>query len=215
MASKFLEHFVQIADAMNRLGGSGLWHDEDGFYYDQPPVPPGYSLAPPSGARPELHARRERVPLALRNSVPIQVDFDPGESSTPLFGGNSNWRGPIWFPVNYLLIEALERYHHFYGDTFQIQCPTGSSRIMNLQQVANELGARLASIFLPDATGRRPCHGDDARFVSDPHWRDLVLFHEYFHGETGRGLGANHQTGWTALVIRYIADLARQRGGTV
>ena len=149
------------------------------------------------------------------DGVEHRVDFDPGESSTHLFGGNSNWRGPIWFPVNYLLIEALERYHHFYGDTFQIQCPTGSSRIMNLQQVANELGARLASIFLPDATGRRPCHGDDARFASDPHWRDLVLFHEYFHGETGRGLGANHQTGWTALVIRYIADLARQRGGTV
>ncbi len=149
------------------------------------------------------------------DGVEHRVDFDPGESSTHLFGGNSNWRGPIWFPVNYLLIEALERYHHFYGDTFQIQCPTGSGRIMNLQQVANELGARLASIFLPDATGRRPCHGDDARFASDPHWRDLVLFHEYFHGETGRGLGANHQTGWTALVIRYIADLARQRGGTV
>jgi hypothetical protein len=149
------------------------------------------------------------------DGVEHRVDYDPGESSTHLFGGNSNWRGPIWFPVNYLLIEALERYHHFYGDTFQIQCPTGSGRIMNLQQVANELGARLAGIFLPDATGRRPCHGDDARFASDPHWRDLVLFHEYFHGETGRGLGANHQTGWTALVIRYIADLAGRRGGTV
>jgi hypothetical protein len=115
--------------------------------------------------------------------------------------------------LNYLLIEALERFHHFYGDRLQVECPTGSGRMMNLQRVANEIGARLASIFLPDAAGRRPCRGDDVRFAADPHWRELVLFHEYFHGETGRGLGASHQTGRTALVARDIADVARQRGG--
>ena len=141
-----------------------------------------------------------------------RVDYCPGESRAHLFGGNSNWRGPIWFPTNYLLIEALDRHHHFYGDRLQVECPTGSGRMMNLQGVANEIGARLASIFLPDAAGRRPCHGADVRFAADPHWRELVLFYEYFHGETGRGLGASHQTGWTALVARDIADVARQRG---
>ena len=143
--------------------------------------------------------------------VEHRIDYDPGESTTGLFGGNSNWRGPIWFPINFLILEALERYHHFYGDSFQVECPTGSGRMMNLRQVALELSSRLASIFLPDASGRRPCHGDDLRFASDPYWRDLVLFHEYFHGETGQGLGASHQTGWTALAIGCIADAARVR----
>jgi hypothetical protein len=110
-----------------------------------------------------------------------------------------------------LITEALERYHHFYGDTLQVECPTGSGRVMNLRQVALELNSRMARIFLPDASGRRPCHGDDTRFATDPHWRDLVLFHEYFHGETGRGLGATHQTGWTALAIANIADIVRHR----
>jgi hypothetical protein len=141
-----------------------------------------------------------------------RVDYVPGESNTWLFGGNSNWRGPIWFPVNYLLIEALERYHHYYGDEFKVECPARSGKLMTLKQVARELAQRLASIFLPDQAGRRPCHGDDRRFAEDPHWRDLVLFHEYFHGETGKGLGATHQTGWTALVIRLMKDLARGRG---
>jgi hypothetical protein len=139
------------------------------------------------------------------------VDYAPGESTTGLFGGNSNWRGPIWFPVNYLIIEALERYHHFYGDELTVECPTGSANRMNLEQVAHELERRLAGIFLPDCSGRRPCHGDDARWANDPHWRDLVLFHEYFHGETGRGLGASHQTGWTALAIRHLEDMGRGR----
>jgi hypothetical protein len=129
-----------------------------------------------------------------------RVDYVPGESNTGLFGGNSNWRGPIWFPVNFLLIEALERYHHFYGDALQVEFPTGSGRPMNLQQVADELAARLARIFLPDGGGQRPCHGDERRYATDPHWRDLTLFYEYFHGDTGRGIGASHQTGWTALV---------------
>ncbi len=141
-----------------------------------------------------------------------RVDYTPGESNSGLFGGNSNWRGPIWFPVNYLLIEALERYHHFYGDSLQVECPTGSGQMMNLKQVADELSTRLSRLFLPDESGRRPCHGDDTRYADDPHWRDLVLFHEYFHGDTGRGVGASHQTGWTALVASLIQNLARSRG---
>jgi hypothetical protein len=140
-----------------------------------------------------------------------RVDYDPGESSTGLFGGNSNWRGPVWFPLNYLLLEALERFHHFYGPDLQVECPVGSGRMLNLQEVARELGARLSAIFLADRVGRRPCHGTDSRFANDPHWKDLVLFHEYFHGDTGRGVGASHQTGWTALVVRCIEDQAGTR----
>jgi hypothetical protein len=140
-----------------------------------------------------------------------RVDYVPGESNTGNFGGNSNWRGPVWFPVNYLIIEALERYDHFYGERFKVECPTGSGQFLNLRQVAQVIATRLSNIFLPDATGRRPCHGDDVRWARDPHWHDLVLFHEYFHGETGRGIGASHQTGWTALVIRLMNDLARTR----
>jgi len=135
----------------------------------------------------------------------------PGESNTWLFGGNSNWRGPIWFPTNYLLIEALERYHNFYGDHFKVECPTGAGTWLTLHEVSRELSRRLASLFLPDKNGRRPCLGDDARWTKDPHWRDLILFHEYFHSETGKGLGASHQTGWTSLVLRHAEDLARHR----
>jgi hypothetical protein len=143
-----------------------------------------------------------------------RVDYDPGESTTGLFGGNSNWRGPVWFPLNYLLLEALERFHHFYGPDFQVECPVGSGRMLDLQGVSRELSMRLARIFLADPSGRRPCHGTDERFARDPHWKDLVLFHEYFHGDTGRGVGASHQTGWTALVVRCIEDLARARTPT-
>jgi hypothetical protein len=139
------------------------------------------------------------------------VDYVPGESNTGLFGGNSNWRGPVWFPINYLVVEALERYHHFYGDDLTVECPVGSGRRMNLREVARELARRLGSLFLPGSDGRRPCHGDDSRYAEDPHWKDLVLFHEYFHGDTGRGVGASHQTGWTALVLRAIEDTARMR----
>jgi hypothetical protein len=114
----------------------------------------------------------------------------------------------VWLPVNYLLIEALERYHHYYGDGLQVECPTGSGKKLNLQQVADDLRCRLARLFLRDAQGRRPCHGEDRRYVEDPHWRDLVLFHEYFHGETGQGLGGSHQTGWTALVTRLLEGRA-------
>jgi hypothetical protein len=140
-----------------------------------------------------------------------RVDYDPAESTTGLFGGNSNWRGPIWFPVNYLLIEALERYHHFYGDSFTVECPTGSGNWMPLDAVARDLSMRLTRLFLPDAAGHRPCHAGDPRYAADPNWRSLVLFHEYFHGDDGRGVGASHQTGWTALVTRCIETATRGR----
>ncbi|HEV8131791.1 MAG TPA: glucosidase [Acidobacteriota bacterium] len=152
-------------------------------------------------------------PYVLRtDSEEYRVEYIPGESNTVVFGGNSNWRGPIWFPLNFLLVEALERYHHFYGDTLRVECPTGSGHMMNLGEVAQELCARLSRIFVPDDDGRRPCLGGDTRFRDDPFWRNLVLFHEYFHGDTGRGLGASHQTGWTALVVRFLEDVGRKRG---
>ena len=294
MASKFFEHFVAIADAINTLGGSGLWNEEDGFYYDQLKLDgqttplrvrslvgllpliavevleqkvidklPGFgkrmqwfldhrkdlcrhiaymeTQANDHGHRLLAIPSRERLERVLRymldeneflspygirsvskiheqhpyvfdiNGEEYRVDYTPGETKTGLFGGNSNWRGPIWFPINYLLVEALERYHHFYGDALKVECPTGSGRVMNLQQVADELRARLSRLFLPDANGRRPCHGNDQRYATDPHWKDLVLFYEHFHGDTGRGLGASHQTGWTALAARCIEDGVRAR----
>jgi hypothetical protein len=143
----------------------------------------------------------------------LGVSYMPGESSIGIFGGNSNWRGPIWFPINYLLIEALERYHHFYGDEFLVELPTGSGRQVTLTVAAHEIRRRLASIFLPDVSGRRPCHGDERRYAEDPYFRDLVLFYEYFHGENGRGYGVSHQTGWTSLVLKCIDDIARARSG--
>jgi len=290
IASKFFEHFVAIADAMNRLGGTGLWHEEDGFYYDQllvdgQTVPlrlrslvgviplfavefieegrldrlPGFAkrtrwflenrkdlaahisymardgcdagrrlLAIPSrerlervlayvfdekeflsahGVRSLSRAYGER-PFVLRmGDAEYRVDYEPGESRTWLFGGNSNWRGPVWLPLNYLLIEALERYHHFYGDTFTMEFPTGSGRRLNLAQIAQDLSRRLVGLFLPNGGGRRPALGMEARFVNDPHWQEMLWFHEYFHGDTGQGLGASHQTGWTALVTRLIEQL--------
>ena len=292
MASKFFEHFVQIIDAINHMGGTGLWNEANGFYYDQLQVDgrviplevrSAVGLLPLIAVevleqstmkklpgfyrrfrwfmehRPELarnitagttgndlillaipaRDQLERVlrymldeseflsPHGLRSvskyhekhpcifnagGGEYRVDYEPAESTTGLFGGNSNWRGPIWFPINFLLLEALERYDHFYGDSLRVECPTGSGHMMNLRQVALELSTRLAGIFLPDANGRRPCNGDDPRFATDPHWRDLVLFNEYFHGDTGKGLGASHQTGWTALAIRCVADVARERG---
>jgi hypothetical protein len=133
-----------------------------------------------------------------------RVDYEPGESRSHLFGGNSNWRGPVWFPVNFLLIEALQRYHFFFGDDFKVEFPTGSGVRMNLWQIAAELSRRLLRIFVPDADGVRPCLREMKLFRDDPHFRDLLLFHEYFHGETGAGVGANHQTGWTALIAKLI-----------
>jgi len=126
-----------------------------------------------------------------------------------MFGGNSNWRGPIWMPVNILLIRGLITFYDYYGDALTIECPTGSGQQMTLLQVAGEISRRLASIFLRDANGRRPVYGAAEKFQTDPHWRDYILFYEYFHGDNGRGVGAPHQTGWTALVIRNIKNLAR------
>ncbi|MFT3693166.1 MAG: glucosidase [Kofleriaceae bacterium] len=140
-----------------------------------------------------------------------EVHYAPGESDSGLFGGNSNWRGPIWFPINYLFIEALKRYDHFYGDSFTIECPTGSGKWMTLGKVAEELERRMASLFLRDPSGARPCHGRSTRYADDPHFKDLVLFHEFFHGDDGRGLGANHQTGWTALAGNLIERAAINR----
>jgi hypothetical protein len=139
------------------------------------------------------------------------VDYEPRESQTGTFRGNSNWRGPIWFLVIYVVFEALERYHHFYGDEFKVECPTGSGKMLNLKEIARELQTRLVKLFLPDKDGRRPFCGGDERFAKDPNWKNLVLFHEYFHGDNGKGLGASHQTGWTALVVSGVEDLARRR----
>jgi len=288
IASKFFEHFVAIADAINHFGGNGLWHEEDGFYYDAiesnlrtEPVRarsmvglvtlfavevldnavidrlPGFKkrldwflqnrpdlagqiacavpgmghaterrlLAIPSrerlqrvlgyvfdeaeflspyGVRSMSAVHREHPAVLQTESGQFRAEYAPGESKTADFGGNSNWRGPVWFPVNYLLIEALQRYDYFYGDTFTVELPTGSGRRVTLREAALELSHRLVSLFRPDGNGRRPCHGDETRFATDAHWRDLILFHEYFHGDTGRGCGASHQTGWTALVARLL-----------
>jgi hypothetical protein len=133
-----------------------------------------------------------------------RVDYEPGESNTGLFGGNSNWRGPVWFPVNYLLVEALQRFHHYYGSDLTVEFPTGSGCKLSLWQVAAELSRRLTHLFLRGPDGRRPVFGDDPRAANDPHWKDLVLFHEYFDGDTGRGVGASHQTGWTGLVAKLL-----------
>ena len=132
------------------------------------------------------------------------VDYEPSESHTGLFGGNSNWRGPIWFPVNYLLIESLQKFHYFYGERLKVPFPTGSEQQMTLWEVATELSRRLTRLFLRDAQGRRPVYGGREMLQQDPHWRDLILFYEYFHGDHGIGLGASHQTGWTALVAKLL-----------
>ncbi|HEU5380474.1 MAG TPA: hypothetical protein VFV38_34045 [Ktedonobacteraceae bacterium] len=142
------------------------------------------------------------------DSQELSISYMPGESTTGLFGGNSNWRGPIWFPVNYLLIKTLEHYSRFYGDSLHVECPTGSGHMLTLAQVAHELSSRLARLFLRDETGQRAWCGGEERFANDPHWRDLQLFYEYFDGDTGKGLGASHQTGWTALIALLLEDIA-------
>jgi hypothetical protein len=297
LASKFFEHFIAIADAMNSLGGTGLWNEADGFYYDQlhvdgraiplrvrslvgllpliaceileesvlerlpsfrkrmewfvrnrPDLTQSICCMQPRGRDGDTHRMlaipsRERLTRVLRymldereflsphglrsvsqahrdhpyvfrlDGTEASVAYVPGESDTRLFGGNSNWRGPVWFPLNFLLIEALERYHHFYGDDLRVEYPAGSGQLRSLGVIAQDLAARLATTFLPDAQGYRPCHGDDSRYATDPHWRELVLFHEYFHGDTGRGLGASHQTGWTSLAVKCLEEMARARRG--
>jgi hypothetical protein len=141
-----------------------------------------------------------------------RVDYVPGESTSGLFGGNSNWRGPIWFPVNYLIIESLQKFHHYYGEDFKIECPTGSGQLMTIEEVAEELARRLSRIFLRDESGRRPVFCDQTKFQDDPTFRDYPFFYEYFHGDSGRGVGASHQTGWTGLIAKLLQPRRRERG---
>jgi hypothetical protein len=140
-----------------------------------------------------------------------RVDYEPGESRTGLFGGNSNWRGPVWFPVNYLLVESLQKFHHYLGNDFKVEFPTGSGKSMTLWEVAGELSRRMTSVFVQDKNGRRPAFGDVEKFQTDPHWRDLILFHEYFHGDSGFGFGASHQTGWTGVVTKLMQQSGESR----
>jgi hypothetical protein len=140
------------------------------------------------------------------------VQYLPAESNTGMFGGNSNWRGPIWMPVNVLIVRGLLTLYFFYGDDFKVECPTGSGNRMNLFEVAKEISRRLSSMFLRDASGHRPVFGGSAKFQDDPHWRDLLLFYEYFHGDLGAGLGASHQTGWTGVVARLMDMFGRMKG---
>ena len=287
VASKFFEHFVRIAQAMNDpRNGIELWDDQDGFYYDVLHLPNGerhylkvrslVGLIPLLGVEsfdselvdrlpgfkrrllwfldnhPDVRAhvemsqtkygrrgllslvkgaRLNRVlrhlldeseflsPYGIRsisrfhkenpyvlnvNGTEHRVDYEPAESSTGIFGGNSNWRGPVWFPINFLLIEALQKFHHFYGDTLTVELPTGSGRQASLWQAAAEVSRRLTRIFLRSANGHRPVYGGLDKFQNDANWRDLIYFHEFFHGDNGAGIGASHQTGWTGLVAKLI-----------
>jgi len=158
----------------------------------------------PHGIRAVSRFHLEHPYVHQVNGVEHRVDYEPAESSSGLFGGNSNWRGPVWFPINYLLIESLQKFHHFHGDGVKVPFPTGSDRVLNLWEVAAELSRRLTRIFLRDRDGRRPVYGGTTKFQRDPHWRDLVLFYEYFHGDNGAGIGASHQTGWTGLAAKLI-----------
>jgi hypothetical protein len=146
------------------------------------------------------------------DGMEYRVDYEPAESSTGLFGGNSNWRGPIWFPVNYLIIESLQKFHHYLGTDYKVECPTGSSQMMTLWEVAAEISRRLNNIFLRNEEGRRPVNGGVEKFQTDPHWRDYILFYEYFHGDNGAGIGASHQTGWTALVAKLLQQSENKTG---
>ncbi|MYH61166.1 MAG: glucosidase, partial [Caldilineaceae bacterium SB0675_bin_29] len=139
----------------------------------------------------------------------FEIQYEPAESRSGMYGGNSNWRGPVWFPINFLIVESLQRFHHYYGDSLKVECPTGSGVLMTLDEVAGELSRRLIRLFLRNESGGRPFNGDTPKFQEDPHWRDHILFHEYFNGDDGTGLGASHQTGWTGLV----AKLLQQSGG--
>jgi len=158
----------------------------------------------PYGIRAISRIHRDHPYTLHVEGTEYRVDYEPAESSTGLFGGNSNWRGPIWFPVNFLIIEALQKFHFYLGDKYQVECPTGSGQTTNLWQVAGEISQRLTQIFLRDRDGRRPVFGGTDKFQNDPYWRDLIPFHEYFHGDNGAGIGASHQTGWTALVAKLI-----------
>jgi hypothetical protein len=165
----------------------------------------------PHGVRSVSRFHREHPYILAVNDIEHRVDYEPAESSTGLFGGNSNWRGPIWFPLNFLLIESLQKFHHYLGDEFKVEFPTRSGNLLNLWEISSELSKRLNSIFLRDPQGRRPVNGELEKFQSDPHWRDLIQFHEYFHGDSGKGLGASHQTGWTGLVTKLLQQSGESR----
>jgi hypothetical protein len=158
----------------------------------------------PFGVRSLSRAHLDRPYTFSAGGQTHEVRYLPGESDSGLFGGNSNWRGPVWFPVNFLIIESLQKFHHYYGDDFKVECPTGSGQMRTLLEVTDELTRRLTTIFLRGPDGRRPALGDRAKMQSDPHFLDHLLFHEYFHGDDGRGLGASHQTGWTGLVAKLL-----------
>jgi hypothetical protein len=164
----------------------------------------------PFGVRAVSRYHRDHPFVEQVMGAEYRVAYEPAESSTGLFGGNSNWRGPIWFPVNVLLIEALQKLDHFYGDAVKVACPTGSDQLMPLRDVAAELERRLVRIFRRGVDGRRPVLGPLEKFQVDPHWRDLIPFHEYFNGDTGAGVGASHQTGWTALVAKLLQQLGNR-----
>jgi len=298
VASKFFEHFVAIGEAINTLGGTGLWNEADGFYYDMLHTGDGRGIPMairsmvgllPLCAVQILHNRtienlpgfkkrmqwflhhndlflqeesclefegrteddakvllgvtsRNRLERVLRylfddqeflspfgirslskaheaNPFTLELDgerhvvsYEPGESRSYLFGGNSNWRGPIWFPVNFLIIEALEKYHHYYGDDLKVELPTGSGNWVTLDDAARELSRRLISLFERNEDGDRPINRQHAAWHRDEHFRDYIQFYEYFHGDNGRGCGASHQTGWTGLVAKLLEDTCRQRG---
>jgi hypothetical protein len=296
VASKFWEHFIFIAHAMSHRGADsmGLWHEEDGFFYDVLKLPNGtqfpmkirslVGLIPLFAVetleqevldclpgfkrrlewflnnRPDLtdnvacmrtQGRGERRLLSIANEKQLRailrymldeaeflspygvralsrfhkehpytlnvmgtehrVDYEPGETSTGLFGGNSNWRGPVWFPVNFLLVESLQKFHHYFGEDFTVEFPTGSGKMLTLWEVAGELSRRMTNIFLQDEKGRRPVFGNLEKFQTDPHWRDFVLFYEYFNGDSGAGVGANHHTGWTGLVTKLMQQSGESR----
>ncbi len=293
MASKFLEHYVAIAHAINTLDGTGLWDEDDGFYYDHlhldgqliplkvrsivglvplfavtllpretleklpqfrrrlqwfvrhrseilgyldlqgadaPLDRPYYLLTLPNrnrlerlfqylfaenefyspcGVRSLSRVHAEKPYVWHRNEEDHVVAYVPGEADNGMFGGNSNWRGPVWFPMNFLIIESLREYARYYEGDFRVEVPTGSGQWKTLAEAADDLSARLIRLFLPGADGQRPCHGDVRRYADDPHWKNLILFYEYYHGDTGRGCGASHQTGWSALVATLLRDLAQ------
>jgi len=165
----------------------------------------------PYGVRAVSRYHKENPYVLKVNGDEHRVDYEPGESTSGLFGGNSNWRGPIWFPVNYLLIESLQKFHHYYGDELKVECPTGSGRMMNLWEVSQEVSRRLSHIFLRNGDGTRPVFGENEKVQHDPHFRNNLLFYEYFHGDTGSGVGASHQTGWTGLVAKLLQQSGEKR----
>jgi hypothetical protein len=163
----------------------------------------------PNGIRALSRYHLENPYTFYTDGMEHRVDYEPAESSTGLFGGNSNWRGPIWFPVNYLLVESLQKFHHYLGDAYQVECPGGSGTYKSLWQVALDLEDRMIRIFLKDESGNRPVFGGIEPFQQDAHWQDYLLFHEYFHGDNGAGIGASHQTGWTGLVAKLIQQYSQ------